>query len=191
MRSYLPLATLAAFVLAACSTINTSYDQDADVDFTRFRTFAWITNEPLIRPVAGEAPGQDVYISPIDDKRIRSAVEHELTKKGYVQAASIDQADLILSFSIGSQQKIRTYSVPGHYGYGYGYGGWYGGSDVRVKQITEGTLALQLFSLETKEAVWVGWASKRLSTSDDPDELIREAVEKILEPFPAQGAAAE
>jgi hypothetical protein len=34
--------------------------------------------------------------------------------------------------------------------------------------------------------VWVGWASKRLSSSDDSRDVIGEAVAKILDPFPAE-----
>ena len=34
------------------------------------------------------------------------------------------------------------------------------------------------------QAVWVGWASKRLSRSDDSKETIGEAVTLTLEPFP-------
>ena len=35
-----------------------------------------------------------------------------------------------------------------------------------------------------EQAIWVGWASKRLSRNDDSQKLINEAVCKILVGFP-------
>jgi hypothetical protein len=98
----------------------------------------------------------------------------------------------VVSYGFGSEEKLDVYSSPsagGYYPYGYGrgygYGGWYGGSDVRVNQYTQGTLTIQLFDRESKNAVWVGWASKRLSDSDSRKEgLLAEVINKILEPFP-------
>ena len=67
----------------------------------------------------------------------------------------------------------------------YSSSGWYGGSSVRVSTYTEGTLALEFYDRETRHAVWVGWASKRLSKSDDSEKIIGKAVAAILEEFPA------
>ena len=35
-------------------------------------------------------------------------------------------------------------------------------------------------------AGWVGWASKRLSPADDGEEVLQQAIAKILAPFPAR-----
>jgi len=182
-----PLRTLALLVplaaLAACSTIKTAHDFDPDADFSRYRTWAWISEESLILPRAGETHVS--YVSPIDEGRIRRAVEQELAAKGYRKVAAAE-ADLIVSFSIGTQEKTEIRSTPsgGAGYYDYGYGGWYGGSTVRSYQYTEGTLALEFFDREARRAVWVGWGSKRLSKREDSEKVIGEAVKKILEPFP-------
>jgi hypothetical protein len=57
---------------------------------------------------------------------------------------------------------------------------------VRTRTYTEGTLSLEFFERSSHEAVWVGWASKRITGSDEPEPLIREAVARILESFPAR-----
>jgi hypothetical protein len=183
LRSLTVLASFAA--LAACSTpIKTAHDSDPEADFSRYHSWAWISEESLI----GARPGQiqATYVSPIDERRIRSAVERELAAKGYRKVAPAE-ADLIVSFSIGTQEKTKIYSTPnaGAGYYGYGYGGWYGGSTVRSYQYTEGTLAIEIFDREARRAVWVGWGSKRLSNNDDSEKVIDEAVKKILEPLPA------
>jgi len=180
------IAGMAVLLGAACtSPIKTAYDSDPEADFARYKSYAWIKDGPLIGPSVGEAGSS--YISPIDDQRIRAGVEGELATKGYSKAASREGADLIVSYSIGTQEKTRVRQDPGRssvYYPGYGYGGWYGGSTVSVQQYTEGTLAIEFWDRRSKQAVWVGWASKRLSKSDDSHETIRQAVTMTLEPFP-------
>jgi hypothetical protein len=179
-----------ALLLVACaSSIRTEHDLDPDADFAQYRSFAWISEKPLIGPRPGVTSGE--YISPIDDQRIRGAVDADLLAKGYRTAESLDAADLVVSYSVGSQQKVKTESVPGRsstYHSGYGGGSWYGGSSVRTYSYTEGTLALEFYDRETRQAVWVGWASKRLSKSDDSEEILKKAVTAILEEFPAPSA---
>jgi hypothetical protein len=177
---------MALLLGAACSSpIKTAHDFDPEANFGRYKSYAWIQEGPLIGPSTGKStPG---YISPIDDQRIREAVGRELAAKGYSRATSLEAADLIVSYSIGTEQKTRVHQTPGmsHVYYpGYGYGGWYGGSTVSIQQYTEGTLTIEFWDRRSKQAVWVGWASKRLSKSDDSQETIRQAVSMTLEPFP-------
>jgi hypothetical protein len=176
-----------ALVLAACaSPIRTEHDADPAADFTKYRSFAWISQDPVMGPTPGVMRGE--YISPIDEQRIRSAVDADLLAKGYRRAESVDSADLVVSFMIGSQQKVRTESTPGRsssYYSAYGRGAWYGGASVRTYTYVEGTLVLEFYDRATRHAVWAGWASKRLSKSDDSEETIRKAVAAILEEFPA------
>ena len=40
------------------------------------------------------------------------------------------------------------------------------------------------FDRKTRQAIWVGWASRRLSAKDDRAEVVNTAVGKILAPFP-------
>ena len=173
-----------ALVLTACaSPIRTQHDSDPEADFAKYRSFAWISEDPVMWPRPGVVNSK--YISPIDEQRIRRAVDADLLAKGYRRAESLDIADLVVSFTIGSQQKLKTNSTAGRSSTYGGRGGWYGGSSVRVSTYTEGTLALEFYDRETRHAVWVGWASKRLSKSDDSEKIIGKAVAAILEEFPA------
>ena len=65
------------------------------------------------------------------------------------------------------------------------YGAWGASSSLHAYSYTEGTLRIEFFDRATKQAVWVGWASKRLSESEDRQAVVREAVTAILEPLPA------
>ena len=72
---------------------------------------------------------------------------------------------------------------------GYFYGGWYGGSDVQTVEYTEGSLAIEMFEASSRQAVWVGWASRRLYESDESQALIRATVDAILANFPPSSAS--
>jgi hypothetical protein len=161
------VAGAACLALACASPIKTAFDTDPGVDMARYTTYAWISTTSLIAPTEGVIQGD--YISPIDDQRIRREVDGQLQTKGYRPTDRAD-AELIVTYGVGSKDKVRVTDTPGRSSYyygGYGYGSWYQGSTVNVQQYTEGTLTIELFDRETKDAVWVGWGSKRLSKSDE------------------------
>lgn len=191
-RAASAVAVSTCLLFAGCANgIRTSHDFDPGVDFSRLESYAWISKDSLIPPKSGE--GNVSYISPIDDQRIRRVVDATLAEKGYRVAPSVEAADFVVSYGIGREDKTEVYDTGpyGAYGYRgpYGYGGWYGGSTVRVYRYTEGTLTIEFFDADTKQALWVGWGSKRLSDTDNRAEVIQEAVEKILEPLPTQANA--
>jgi hypothetical protein len=161
-------------------------DRDPDTDFAAYRTFAWIGPAPLAR---AKKPGGVSFVSALDDQRIRRAVDGELASRGYRLVATAAEADLVVAYSVGSEEKVHVQESPMMttlypYPRSYRYGGWYTSSAVRIQQYTEGTLSLEVYDRNTEQAVWVGWASKRLSRSDDHQALISEAVSKVLADFP-------
>jgi hypothetical protein len=186
----LTLAALCcALVVAGCANqIRTRHDWDRTVDLSLYRSYAWISDDSLIPPKIGE--GDVSYISPIDDQRIRRVVDAEMAEKGYQLVADVESAGLVVSYGIGREEKVDVVEsgprVVGGYPQGYGYGGWYGGSTVQVYRYTEGTLTIELFDRETRQALWIGWGSKQLSDSDDREGVIQTAITKILEPLPLQ-----
>lgn len=189
-RAFLSIGVaFALLVVGACeSPITVAIDVDPEADLASFESYAWISDEPLIDQVGGVTSGPRV--SPIDDQRIRRAVDTRLTAKGW-QRVELAEADLVVSYGVGAAEKTEFYETPGaygHYGYrhGYGYGGWYADSTVYSRTYTEGTLTLEFFDRRTRQAAWVGWASKRLSTSDERGEVIERAIEKILQDFPSR-----
>ena len=173
--------------LACANPIRTSFDLDPSADFSQFRTFAWIGPAPLAR--AKQGSGAQSFVSALDDQRLRRAVDRDLQAKGYTLVQNIDEADLVVAYSVGSEEKVRVHHTPASirtypFPSRYHYGRWYMGSTVRVQQYTQGTLSIEVYERKTEQAVWVGWASKRLSRSDDSQRLINEAVSKILVQFP-------
>ncbi len=182
--THLCLALVAASLTLACaSPIKTAFDTDPNADMSAYKTYAWIGSEPHTA-----AAHRGPYVSPLDDKRIRREVDGQLQARGYVPS-DMSRADLLVHYGVRTEEKLRVTETAGrstYYGGGYRYGTWYAGSSVNVQQYTEGTMTIEFFDRKTKDALWVGWGSKRLSKSDDRDDVIKEAVQKILEPFPAR-----
>ncbi len=176
------LLLVAALWFSGCETIAVTHDADANVDFASYRSWAWISEEPLIQPQAGA--GEMSYVSQIDEQRIRRAVERELTAMGYRQT-EFARADMIVLFAVATEEKIELQSSPsaGAY-YGGRHGGFGASTNLRSYSYTEGTLRIEFFDRENKQAIWVGWASKRLSRSDEAEQTINKAVAMILEKFP-------
>ena len=57
-----------ALVLTACaSPIRVEHDSDPTADFASYRSFAWISENPLMGPRPGVAGGE--YISPVEGSR--------------------------------------------------------------------------------------------------------------------------
>jgi hypothetical protein len=183
---------LAALALAACETpIKAQHDFDSSAPFPRYRTFAWVTEQSLLQPVAGVTAERQP--SPMLDPAIRAAVERNLRAKGYEQLRDPGKSDLVLSYSVGARDKIQVSSYPVAAGYRYGpYRGWGGVYETEVRTYTEGVLALDFFDRRTKQAVWHGWATRRLPSKFDPakrDEIVGAVVEAILAPFPPRASA--
>ena len=188
-RLYWLILVLGCFALVSCaSPIRTHFDQDATTDFSAYRTFAWIGPAPLAR--AKQGSGAASFASAIDDQRIRRAVEADLEARGYRRVDSAEQADLVVAYSVGSEEKVRVHESAMRttlypYPTRYRYGPWLTDSNVIVQQYTEGTLTLEFYDRRSEQAVWVGWAPRRLSRSNDPEALISAAVAAILADFPA------
>ena len=173
--------SLATLVLISCqSSIPTHHEYDSSAPFRSYKTFAWVDERAMIRSLEVAT----VQLGPFIDREIRDAVERNLLEKGYKRLESPESVDLVVSFSFGTRERIQVDSYPSTYGYRYRRTGpWV--SDVRT--YTEGTLAIDFFDRGTKEAVWHGWARKRLQTTRDEDkrrERINAAVDAILKPFP-------
>jgi hypothetical protein len=179
------LATaLTSLVLAAaCATIQTGSHFDETTDFKAYRTFSWIGEDPYI---TGDGAAR---VSPLAQEQIKTAIRRELVGKGYEYTDDRGNADFVVSFTVGTREKIRVESYPAHY---RGLWGWhlpysvYYYREVSAHSYTEGTLGVDIFDNESGKPVWHGWAEKTVTASDrqDPSEPIRASVAQLFAKFP-------
>ena len=178
----LACAVTAALVLSACSSITAESNFNAGTDFSNYKSFAFISDTPLL-------VGQTAPISPFFEGRAMRAAQGALSAKGYEFVDDRENADFVVSFTIGGREKLRVTNYPSQ---PHGPADWrWGGpihTEVDVRNYTEGTLAIDIFDVESREPVWHGWATKIISAADrrNPTPVINDAIKAILEDFPPQ-----
>jgi len=191
------LSLLVVLSISACATtLKSTVDVAEHAEFGELRTYAWITNQPMF---ASNAASPEV-VNPLNEQRIRTAVEEQLQNKGY-RKVNIDQADFVVAFTLGARDRVRVQQYYNDFGYNYygyhhgfrrfgrfgrGFGGF--GPSVSVRTFTEGTLVVDIFENTGKEAIWHGSATKRLSRDNGTLGLIDEAVTVLLAEFPDRDA---
>lgn len=184
------ILALAMFTLVGCaSTFEATYDHDPGNDFSGYRDFAWISEHPM---KIGETASA---VSPLLEGKIMRALEVQLGAKGYTLVSDPGTADFVVSFTIGSREKIKVDSYPSmSMGYRYGYPSHWGwgasyyccAQDTRVREYTKGMLAVDMFDVDEHRPVWHGVATKSITDADrkNVDATVDAAVAAILEGFP-------
>ena len=176
MLSIAMAAVLLAPALAAAQKV--SYDYEKTANFAGFKTFALKEGTPV---------GQ-----PLIDQRIIAAIESELTAKGLTKNETNPDIVVVYHIAFDTQKDISTFSSGygggyGPYGYGWG-GGWAGGStQTTVRDITIGTLVVDVADAAKKQMVWRGMATKQVDAQTKPekrDKNIANAMKKIFKNFP-------
>lgn len=193
---YLVIVSLLTFLGACASTFEASYDYDRKHNFANYQTFAWISKNPMI--VAETTR----MVNPLLEGHIMSALKDGLTAKGFRHVMMPENADFVVSFTVGSRDKIKVDSYPtmsggyyaggppGHWGWGGGYYGGYYGTETTVRQYTKGMLAVDIFDVRERRPVWHAVATKTIQESDREKavETVNMAVNSILGGFPPPGS---
>ena len=182
------LVSLVTFLAACASTFEATYDYDRKHNFSNYQTFAWISKNPMIVAETNRV------VNPLLEGHIMSALKDGLTAKGFQHVMMPENADFVVSFTVGSREKIKVDSYPtmsgGYYAGGrpghWGWGGGYYGTETTVRQYTKGMLAVDIFDVKERRPVWHAVATKTISESDRKKikETVDMAVNSILGGFP-------
>ncbi len=183
----LPLVVaLTTLFLAACSSTNIVSTSDPDADFSKYKTFSFV-----------KVPDTDgKQYESMETGYLKTAVMQEMQSRGLQLS---ETPDVLINFSLETQEKIRTRSVPtSNYGGGYYdpyYGayndGWGGSHETRIDQYTEGKLNIDLIDPELRKVVWQGSTQGRLTTKmmENARSTLNIAVEEVYSQFPIDKAA--
>jgi len=195
------MAFVSLGLVACASTFEASYDSDPQQDFSVYKTWGWISENPMIVGNTGDRPP-----NPLLQPKLMQALEDGLAVKGFTRVEDPEAADFAVSFTVGSREEIRVDSYPSTYaGYGMaGYPAWGGpyyghgygvgmATETRVRQTTKGMLALDIFDVREHRPVFHAVATKTISDSDRKkmDETLQAAVDAVLGAFPPPPAGSE
>ncbi len=149
---------------ASAQDVHTDYDHD--VDFSRYKTFAWVESK---RPAEGFA-----------DKRIKRAIEQQLAAKGLRPSAGATP-DLYLVYKVGVRQ-VASPSDPFRYEIDP-----FGDTSIPSAQriSLEAQLVVDILEGVKRELVWRGTAVTDISEESAKNrEKIQKVVTKMFKQFP-------
>lgn len=171
-----------ALLSAACAGVRVHSDHDAEIDVTRFQSFAWL-EPPLRDEPQSEAPYADPFThNTLVDKRVRDDTEAALAARGFRKAADGEAPDFQLRYELVSREVSRDYPV--FVGGGYGRRGYY--SDLgyyRSSSYQEGTLILDVIDPASQRIAWRGWAASQTRDGHIESERLSKTVTAIVERF--------
>jgi hypothetical protein len=158
--------SLLAALLAACAATRVDTDFDRNADFSRYRTYSWLS-----RPVSG-----NVSV----DRRIVELIDAALRSKGWHRVAE-GRGDAALDAEVltGEEERNDTY-----------YDGWalnqnVGPAQTVVTTFREGTLIVNVLDGRLDRPIWRGVAHETLSENPAENEaLAGRAIAKMFAAFP-------
>lgn len=183
-----------ALLLGACTTApEPVFDFKHDYDFSGVRNIAFYKG-------SGEVSGDNpLQLSDFQKERIDDALARALQTKGFNVVDDANQADMLMSWHLGTHEKtdVRTYETPATMSMGYGYYGGYNrysmyncwnctNTEVRVSNYTEGTFIIDMIDPNLQKSVWRSVTQSKLKGKkheDEPGE-IDEAAQRVLAQFP-------
>ena len=179
IRKWILVLTAVGLLLATTGCdLKTNVDYDRGADFSLVKSYAWYDQE-------------NPKISDLDHRRIVSAIEANLAKKGLQQVDSNPDVYVTYYGDDNEQTVIDTT----HHGYGYG-GDWYWGggmgmttSTSRVRTYTEGTLVVDMYKAEEKELIWRGTVTGTVSENPEKNvKNINKGLARMFEKYPPPSA---
>jgi len=162
---------------ASSSRVGVTADFDHAVNFRSFKTWAWYPEQPT------DTEGGQGYESFLD-KRIRAAVEREMTAKGLTKT---DKApDVYVAYSAKVEDKQRSnVGAFGPYGYPFWYGGYYGrGFNQPVTDYKAGTVIIDIIDARRKQLAWRGLGEAQVDQQTISEPEVIRIVGSVLGNYP-------
>ncbi|MGB1142009.1 MAG: DUF4136 domain-containing protein [Halioglobus sp.] len=171
------VAAVLAAVLGACaSSLPTAVtDFDGNYNFSEVRKIA-------IQPFSRANPAT-VVVSDMQVQRIDEALAVELRNRGFEVVTDNAQADLLLAWHLVTQERtdVRSFNTTTRYSC------WNCGSNISVRQYTQGTFIVDLIDPVALRSVWRSTMQSRMRSEPDPqqaEENRRAAAQVIFAEFP-------
>ncbi len=174
MRSLWTILWAAPLMLSACASVDVHTDYDNTVDFSQLTTYFW-----------KKLPESS---NSLMNARIVSAVDGQLQAKGWRKVPE-NQAQTALAGIVTVQDGQRVHTFHDNWGPGWN-GGWgargiHGVSTSQVVNYQRGTLIIDLYDTQSKNAIWRGTASDILSNSPSAmQRSLNDGVERMFANFP-------
>ena len=183
MKSVLTITGMLVLASALLCTVaqaqKTSAGHDKDVDFTKYKTFAFDKSGAR---------------NPFVNNLIVAAVERELTSRGLTKVDT--DPDLRVVYLAASGPNLQVASLPFYHVVNPAYSGLVAGASTAMWDVTTGTLVIDLFDVKTDRVVFRGTVTDVLQRAPSADlqadakivsKPINKGVAKVFKKYPVKG----
>jgi hypothetical protein len=170
--------------------IKTYADYDRNINFSGFKTYAWLNNHQPHAPTP--------FDNDIIENNIKNYAEHELANRGYV--ADADNPDVLIEVKLSNQNKINTTNTPVYSTYPnsyfyynqnnyrwnpHGYTQPYQiGNRVTRTEFVRATITINVIKRDANQLIWTGTAEDDIYDLQNKDKDLHPAIDKIMQRYP-------
>lgn len=175
MTSFRNTAIWALFfvaMLGAAFAQQVKTDFDHQANFSQYKTYSWQKIKPA---------------NSLWDARIKSAVDAQLTARGWTQVDSGGDVAIVAIATSHTERTLQTFYDGMGGGWRWrGFGGM-GEATTTEQDYKEGTLVVDLYDAKTKQLIWRGSSEDTVSNNADKNEKnLKKGVAKMFKKFPPQ-----
>jgi hypothetical protein len=166
-----PLFLAGLAVLGGCApSPRVNFDFDPAANFSNFRSYSWA----YVSTPRG--------INPLLFERVKGSIDRTLQGRGYQLT---EKGEFAVAFTLGSRDRVEVTDF-GSYGPFFSpWGGpWGRPRNIDVRNVTDGTLVIDIYDTTTKRPVWHGTATQQITRSRIDQGMIDTAVNAVLANFP-------
>ncbi|MCC2547410.1 DUF4136 domain-containing protein [Hymenobacter sp. BT175] len=169
---------------ASSARVGVTSDFDHSVNFRNYKTWAWYPQQPTDTE-GGPAKGYDSFL----DKRLRTAVESEMVKKGLTRVEKNPDVYVAYNAKVEDKQRIDPYyNSPFAYRYAY-YG--MGRTMSPVTDYKAGSVIIDIIDAKRKELAWRGYGQAQVDQQTISEPEVFHIVGGILSTYPPQDNTAD
>lgn len=185
------LVVLAAIglTITGCST-TAHIEKDATVNFTKYKTYSWVSEK--------EKSLKDRNSNHLVDAHVRSAVEKELKKNGWVETKV--NPEVLLDYNIMVENSVKELDNPVYtrpftrYYYnpytrrisGLFFPSQMMGYERSEIPYKEGTITIHMIDNSSNKLIWQGWTTDEVNSRNLTGKEISSSVKTILKKFNPQ-----
>jgi hypothetical protein len=160
------------FVLGNALAQQVKTDFDHQANFSQYKTYSWQTIKPA---------------NSLWDARIKSAVDAQLTAKGWTQVDNGGDVAIVAIATSHTEKTLQTFYDGMGGGWRWrGFGG-IGEATTTEQDYKEGTLIIDMYDGKTKQLIWRGSSEDTVSNNAEKNEKnLDKGVVKMFRKFPPQ-----
>ncbi len=167
--------------MAGCAPFTVKYDYDSHANYAAYKTYDWYAASSKAK---GKSDGVE---NPIMDRRVRSAVEREMSAKGLKLEKTGEPDVLVTYYPAYRRGTVYTTTSVGGWGWARPFGYGVGTHFTEAHPYQEGSIILEIVDNKTNQLVWQAVAEGALTGLEDPEdaeEQVGKAVKQMLTRFP-------